>query len=231
MGSALLQWAAIVVPVLSVLGAGWLTVIGSRRADEIRRLMGQDALAGQHAEGTLGWFRDQYAHLVTQKDDYLVRVSRAEACAMVAESAAKGSEARAAIAEARANRAEQELERAQQRIEELEDRVGEYFEETYPVPFMEKVYTIKKEVREKIKIPENVYKASSTAECPSGTKGRLAVFEVIEMNKELENAILKTPNSTEIEKLVRSQGVFTMKEDAIFKAFDKKIPFEEVSKL
>ncbi len=32
----------------------------------------------------------------------------------------------------------------------LEDRVGEYFEETYPVPFMEKVYTIKKEVREKI---------------------------------------------------------------------------------
>src|SRR3989339_1022684 len=88
-----------------------------------------------------------------------------------------------------------------------------------------------KEVREKIKIPENVYKASSTAECPSGTKGRLAVFEVIEMNKELENAILKTPNSTEIEKLVRSQGVFTMKEDAIFKAFDKKIPFEEVSKL
>jgi carbamoyltransferase len=32
----------------------------------------------------------------------------------------------------------------------LEEKVGEYFEEQYPVPFMEKVYSIRPEVREKI---------------------------------------------------------------------------------
>ncbi len=87
------------------------------------------------------------------------------------------------------------------------------------------------DVRSKIKIPKNVYKAVPSATCPAGTKGRTAVFEVIEMNKEIELAILEDPTSTNIEKLVRSQGVLTMKEDAMLKAFDKKIPFEEVSKL
>ncbi len=87
------------------------------------------------------------------------------------------------------------------------------------------------DVRSKVQFAENVYKAVPSAECPAGTKGRIGVFEVIEMNKELENAILENPNSANLDKIVRSQGVFTMKEDAILKAFDKKIPFEEVGKL
>ncbi|MBU4480086.1 GspE/PulE family protein [Patescibacteria group bacterium] len=86
-------------------------------------------------------------------------------------------------------------------------------------------------VRSKIVIPKNVYKAIPSATCPTGTKGRIGVFEVIEMNKEIEMAILEDPSGVNIEKIVRNQGVLTMKEDAILKAFDKKIPFEEVVKL
>jgi len=97
---------------------------------------------------------------------------------------------------------------------------------------IEKEFSIlPEEVRNKIKIPKEVYKASPTPQCPTGTKGRIGVYEVIEMNSEIENAILLNPTSTSIEKIVRSQGVFTMKQDALFKAFDKKIPLEEVNKL
>ena len=87
------------------------------------------------------------------------------------------------------------------------------------------------DVRSKVVYPENVYKAVPSSDCPAGTRGRIGVFEVIEMNKEIETAILENPNSANLDKIVRSQGVFTMKEDAILKAFDKKIPFEEVGKL
>lgn len=82
-----------------------------------------------------------------------------------------------------------------------------------------------------IKIPENLYKSTPTQECPSGTKGRVGVYEVIEMNKEIEKAILTSPTSENIEKIVRGQGVYTMKMDALFKAFKKIVPFEEVGKL
>lgn len=85
--------------------------------------------------------------------------------------------------------------------------------------------------RSKIVIPKNVYKAVPSATCPVGTRGRTAVFEMIEMNKLIEDVILKDPSGDELQKVLRSQGFLTMKEDAILKAFDKIIPFEEVNKL
>jgi type IV pilus assembly protein PilB len=66
-------------------------------------------------------------------------------------------------------------------------------------------------------------------ECPKGTKGRLAVFEVFEMDKELERMILKNPTEPALYEFLRSKGYVTMKEDAIFKALDKQIPFAEVN--
>jgi type II secretory ATPase GspE/PulE/Tfp pilus assembly ATPase PilB-like protein len=71
----------------------------------------------------------------------------------------------------------------------------------------------------------------STAECPKGVRGRLAVFEVVEMSKELERMILTDPTENALWPIVRKQGMLTMKEDAIIKAFQKKIPFEEINKL
>jgi len=78
---------------------------------------------------------------------------------------------------------------------------------------------------------KDVFFVSPTAECPKGTRGRQAVFEVFEMDRDLEKVILTNPVEPEIWKVVRSRGMFTMKEDAIIKALNKEIPFEEINSL
>ena len=85
--------------------------------------------------------------------------------------------------------------------------------------------------RKEIPQAKEIYEANPTADCPKGIKGRLAVFEVFEMDKELERMILKDSTEPSIYGLLRSKGFKTMKEDAILKAFEKKIPFEEVNTL
>jgi type IV pilus assembly protein PilB len=74
-------------------------------------------------------------------------------------------------------------------------------------------------------------KIKPTTECPNGTKGREAVFEMFPMTKEIEAVILKNPVESEIYKVARSQGLITIKEDAIRKAMQKIIPFEEINEL
>ncbi|MSR71375.1 MAG: type II/IV secretion system protein [Candidatus Taylorbacteria bacterium] len=78
---------------------------------------------------------------------------------------------------------------------------------------------------------QNVYGISPSADCPNGTRGRIAVFEVFKMDKDIETVILNQPTEIAIAKVLREKGMFTMKEDAIIKAYNKEIPFEEVNKL
>jgi len=78
---------------------------------------------------------------------------------------------------------------------------------------------------------KEMYEASPSAECPNGTRGRLAVVEAFSMSKELEHTILTNPTEPEIWKVTRNQGMFTMKEDAIIKAMRREIPFEEFNRL
>jgi type IV pilus assembly protein PilB len=82
-----------------------------------------------------------------------------------------------------------------------------------------------------IDFTDKVYKISSTPECPNGTRGRIAVMEVMEMNTEIESIILKNGNELDIIKAARSKGMLNMKEDAILKAMHQVIPFEEVNML
>jgi type IV pilus assembly protein PilB len=82
-----------------------------------------------------------------------------------------------------------------------------------------------------IPFTDTVYGIQPTPECPRGTRGRMAVFEVLKMDKEIESIILKNPNELEISRVLRQKGMLTMKEDAMIKAFQKIIPFEEVNKL
>ncbi len=71
-----------------------------------------------------------------------------------------------------------------------------------------------------------------TPECPKGIKGRVAVFEMYEMDRTLESIILTKPTDAEIYDHVRKEkGMITMKEDAIIKALQKMIPFEEIGNL
>lgn len=85
--------------------------------------------------------------------------------------------------------------------------------------------------RDDVPFADTVLKVKPTPQNPKGTRGRMAVFEMFPMDKEIEQVILKSPTELEISQLLRSKGMLTMKEDAIIKAFEKKISFEEVNKL
>ncbi len=85
--------------------------------------------------------------------------------------------------------------------------------------------------RSQIVIPPEVYHAKPSPLCPAGTRGRMAVFEMFAVDKDMEELILKNPDELAIAKLARNKGMLTMKEDAMQKAFQGLIPFEEVSGL
>jgi len=87
------------------------------------------------------------------------------------------------------------------------------------------------EFKKDIIFPKTVLEATPVEGNPQGMKGRTGVFEVIEMSHELENIILTNPVNADIQNLVRSQGMLTMKEDGLIKAFNRIIPFEEANKL
>ncbi|MEK7642235.1 MAG: GspE/PulE family protein [Patescibacteria group bacterium] len=82
-----------------------------------------------------------------------------------------------------------------------------------------------------LKFGKEFFEISPGPNCPNGVRGRTAVMEVLEVDKELEQIILKSPTEQEIWKSARKKGMMTMKEDAILKAFDRIIPFEEVNSL
>ncbi|HEX5774950.1 MAG TPA: GspE/PulE family protein [Candidatus Paceibacterota bacterium] len=83
------------------------------------------------------------------------------------------------------------------------------------------------------KLPEfkNIYHATPTPDCPNGTRGRLAVFEFLQIDKELEHVVLTDPVEEKVYAAARAKGMFTMREDAIMKALAGEIPFEEVNTL
>ena len=58
-----------------------------------------------------------------------------------------------------------------------------------------------------------------------------AVEDALTIGYRLIDTASMYENEIEIGKIARAQGLLTMKEDAILKAFDKVIPFEEINKL
>lgn len=84
------------------------------------------------------------------------------------------------------------------------------------------------EYKSKLNIGDKIYEAISSPECSSGMRGRISLFEMFKVDKEMQNLILKRPGEQEIYKLARSRGMLSIKEDAIIKGFNGDIPFREV---
>ncbi len=80
-------------------------------------------------------------------------------------------------------------------------------------------------------VPTHVYEAVRTPTCPTGMHGRLAVFEVLEMTQKLESVVLKNPVESKLWEVARAGGMLTMREDAIQKVVEKKVPFSEINNL
>lgn len=76
---------------------------------------------------------------------------------------------------------------------------------------------------------EKIYHPEPAPGCASGTKGRIAVMEVLEVDQEIQDFILHGGGETDMYKSARAKGFMSMKEDAIIKALQGEIPFEEVN--
>lgn len=68
-----------------------------------------------------------------------------------------------------------------------------------------------------------------TPSCATGLRGRVAVMEVLEVDEIIQSLILKGASEEEMFKAARKNGFLTMQEDAIIKAFEHTIPYEEVA--
>ena len=84
------------------------------------------------------------------------------------------------------------------------------------------------EFKKEIEIKNEMYDTVPTTDCPSGTRGRIAIFEMFKIGKEMQKVILKNPIDSEIYKVARKDGMLMMREDAMIKAISGIIPYKEV---
>ncbi len=92
----------------------------------------------------------------------------------------------------------------------------------------EQTKDLPEEFKKEIGITKEMYDTVPSPECPSGTRGRIAVFEMFKVDKEMQSVIIKNPINSEIYKVARKNGMFMMKEDAMLKAITGVIPYREV---
>ncbi len=83
-------------------------------------------------------------------------------------------------------------------------------------------------IKSVLKLPGNIYEALPSGTCPKGTRGRIAIFEVLKMSKELEHIILTEPSESAISAEAVRQDMVTMRQDGILKVLDGTIGLEEL---
>ena len=68
-----------------------------------------------------------------------------------------------------------------------------------------------------------------TPTCSTGYRGRTAVTEVFEVNDEIQDLILNNASEEDFYKAARKNGFMTIQEDAMIKALNHEIPYEEMA--
>ncbi len=84
------------------------------------------------------------------------------------------------------------------------------------------------EFRKEIVLKDTMIETVPSAECPSGARGRIAIFEMFKIDKEIQEMILKDPTYGSIYQIARKKGMISMKEDAMLKAVEGIIPYSDV---
>lgn len=74
---------------------------------------------------------------------------------------------------------------------------------------------------------ENFHAQKPSLGSRTGMEGRVAVFEMLEVDKDMEKAILAKKDEIELYKLARLKGMITLKEDALLKSMNGSVPFRE----
>jgi type IV pilus assembly protein PilB len=73
--------------------------------------------------------------------------------------------------------------------------------------------------------------AQGNDEFPTGLKSRIPVFEILTVDEELEKAIIAQKREDELWSIARNNGMMTLREDAMVKCVQQKVPFEEINSL
>jgi len=70
-----------------------------------------------------------------------------------------------------------------------------------------------------------------TPQTPHGYSGRAGIYEVMDVNTDIQNLIVKRATSSEIQRLAVSQGMITMRQDGYLKALSGVTTLEEVNRV
>jgi len=89
--------------------------------------------------------------------------------------------------------------------------------------------TLPKQFHNRIPEVNTMMHPEPSSGCSSGTKGRVAVMEAFEINQDIQELILRSGSEEEMYQVGRKHGFMSMKEDAIIKALNHVIPYEEIS--
>lgn len=90
-------------------------------------------------------------------------------------------------------------------------------------------FQVKKELDSlNLNIPIKFYKGKGCNECREGYKGRLGIYEVLSMSKQLENQVLDKKTAGEIFTQAVKEGMITMKQDGLIKAIKGATTVDEV---
>jgi len=82
--------------------------------------------------------------------------------------------------------------------------------------------------RRKIKLPRVIYKPKISATCPKGSKGRVAIFEILKVTTAMERLILEKSDEMALAGEAKKQGMITLRQDGIMKVLEGKIGLEEL---
>ncbi|PIR69655.1 MAG: hypothetical protein COU47_01995 [Candidatus Niyogibacteria bacterium CG10_big_fil_rev_8_21_14_0_10_46_36] len=94
----------------------------------------------------------------------------------------------------------------------------------------EEIDSMPADIKKSTTMPKAIYQAKPSATCPKGTKGRVGIFEVLAMTKELEGIILSDdPSSPRIEKEAHRQNMISMRQDGVLKVLQGMIGMEELA--
>ncbi|MBL7155409.1 MAG: type II/IV secretion system protein, partial [Candidatus Portnoybacteria bacterium] len=72
------------------------------------------------------------------------------------------------------------------------------------------------------------YRPGKSEKCPDGYKGRLGIYEVLEVSEIIKDLIIKEATSGQIEEQAKKEGLLTMFEDGFIKAAQGLTSIEEI---
>lgn len=97
------------------------------------------------------------------------------------------------------------------------------------VMFDETFKTLPKKYHTRIPNAKTIMHPKPSAQSATGMKGRTAVTEALEITDEIQELILRNASEEEFMQAARKNGFVTMYEDAIIKALNHEIPYEEMN--